>query len=214
MPDQTEQMEVWKGVFGREYTDRNALPFEEFERFFKENFGLTRSELNQKFLGDLDRNIRVLEVGSNVGNQLIALQRMGFKNLYGIELQSHAVELSKQRTKGINLLQGTAFDLPFKDEFFDLVFTSGVLIHIAAKDLIHVFREIHRVTRTYIWGFEYWAERCTQVPYRGHENLLWKGDYAKLYLEAFSDLRLVKQEKLKYAKDPNIDAMFLMRKNG
>ncbi len=212
MSDPTAQMDVWKGDFGREYTDRNALSFEAFENFFKENFGFTRTELNQKFLDSLDRNLRILEVGSNVGNQLLILQRMGFENLYGIELQSHAVELSKQRTKGINLLEGTAFDIPFKDDFFDLVFTSGVLIHIAPKDLIRVFREIYRVTRDYIWGFEYWAERCTEVSYRGHQSLLWKGDYAKLYLEAFSDLVLVKQEKLKYAKDPNVDAMFLLRK--
>ena len=43
------------------------------------------SELNQRFLADIPRNARILEVGCNEGNQLCALQEMGFQNLYWIE---------------------------------------------------------------------------------------------------------------------------------
>jgi len=45
------------------------------------------------------------------------------------------VERSKQNLKNIDILQGSAFDVPFKDGFFDLVFTSGVLIHLASGDI-------------------------------------------------------------------------------
>ena len=212
MPEITEQMEKWAGEFGKDYTDRNALSLEEMDALYERNYGQTRTELNERFLEGVDRSIRILEVGSNVGNQLLCLQKMGFSNLYGIELQSYAVELSKSRTKHINIIEGSAFDIPYKDGFFDLVFTSGVLIHISPSDVDTTMEEIYRCTREYIWGFEYYADEYTEIPYRGHGNLLWKADFARLYLDRFKDLELVKEECLKYLDNDNIDTMFLLRK--
>jgi len=184
------------------------------ELLYKKNYGITRSEMNSKFIGSLDRDIKVLEVGSNIGNQLLCLQKAGFKNLYGIELQPYAVELSKSRTKDINIIQGSAFDIPFKDSFFDLIFTSGVLIHINPKDVTAALDEIYRCSRKYIWCFEYYAEVPTQIPYRGHADLLWKANFAKLFLNRFSTLKLVKEEHFKYLDNDNVDAMFLLRREG
>ena len=208
----TKQMEKWAGQFGREYADRNALSLEEMEALHSRNYGVTRTELNERFLRGMDRSIRILEAGSNVGNQLLCLQKMGFSNLYGIELQSYAVELSKSRTKHINIIEGSAFDIPFKDGYFDLVFTSGLLIHISPSDISMAMEEINRCTREYIWGLEYYADKYTEIPYRGHGNLLWKADFARLYLDQFEDLELVKEEHLKYLDNDNIDSIFLLRK--
>src|SRR3989338_3385213 len=130
----SSQLEQWLGGFGREYTDRNACSYENFEALYVKNYGVSRTELNQSFLEGLDRNLRILEVGSNVGNQLLCLQKMGFTNLFGIEPQEYALSLSQKRLKGIQLMQGSAFQLPFEDHSFDLVFTSGVLIHIDPKN--------------------------------------------------------------------------------
>jgi pseudaminic acid biosynthesis-associated methylase len=212
MVEMTKQMEKWSGDFGKEYTDRNAFSLEELDTLYKSKYGVTRTELNQRFLEGMDRSIRVLEVGSNVGNQLLCLQSMGFVNLYGIELQSYAVALSKARTKRINIIEGSAFDIPYKDGYFDLVFTSGVLIHINPSDIVWALREILRCTREYIWGFEYYADEHTEITYRGHKELLWKADYAKLYLAQFEDLKIVKEERLKYLTSDNVDAMFFLRK--
>jgi pseudaminic acid biosynthesis-associated methylase len=208
----TEQMEKWAGQFGREYTDRNAFSLEEMEALYKRNYGVTSTELNEQFLKGIDRTIRILEVGSNIGNQLLCLQRMGFRSLYGIEVQGYAVELSKSRTRNINIIEGTAFDIPFKDGYFDLVFTAGVLIHINPSDIALVLREIHRCARKYIWGFEYYTDHYTEIPYRGQRNLLWKTDFARLYFDQFRDLELVKEEHLKYLDNDNVDTMFLFRK--
>jgi pseudaminic acid biosynthesis-associated methylase len=212
MPEITEQMEKWAGEFGKEYTDRNALSLEDMDALYERNYGQTRTELNERFLEGVDRSIRILEVGSNVGNQLLCLQKMGFSNLYGIELQSYAVELSKSRTRRINIIEGSAFDIPYKDGYFDLVFTSGVLIHISPSDIALAMREIYRCTREYVWGFEYYADKYTEVTYRGHSDLLWKADFARLYLDQFGDLEIVKEQRLKYLDNDNIDTMFLLRK--
>ena len=92
----TAQTAQWSGSFGRQYTDRNAGSFAELEQLYQKLYGVTRTELNLRFIGDLPRNIRILEVGSNIGNQLVCLQKMGFSQLYGIELQTYALELAKK----------------------------------------------------------------------------------------------------------------------
>lgn len=171
---------------------------------------MKRSQLNTEFLGDLSRDIRILEVGSNVGTQLQMLQDMGFKNLYGVELQSYAVELSKKLTKDIQIIQGSAQDLPFKDGFFDLVFTSGVLIHINPTDLPAVLAEMLRVTRRWVWGFEYFAEKHEEIPYRNHSNLMWKGDFCQLFLDRDRNLKTLKRKKVPYLNSTNQDEMYLL----
>jgi len=214
MPKVTEQMKKWMGEFGKEYTDRNALTLDKMDELYRKNYRITRTQLNNLFIGELDRAIKILEVGSNIGNQLLLLQKMGFKNLYGIEINSYAVEISKSRTKNINIIQGSAFDIPLKDEYFDLVFTSGLLIHIAPSDIKIVMQEIYRCTKEYIWGFEYYADKYTEIVYRGKRNLLWKANFPRLYLDLFDDLELVKEKRLEYLNDNNIDVMFLLKKRG
>ena len=208
----TKQTEKWAGEFGKEYTNRNTRTLEEMESSYQKDFILTRTEMNTEFIGDLKRSTRILEVGSNIGNQLLCLQNMGFRSLYGIELQEYAVELSKSRTKHINVTQGSVFDIPYKDGFFVLVFTSGLLIHIAPSDIEVVLREIYRCSKKYIWGFEYYADRYTPVKYRGHNDLLWKTNFAKLYLDTFADLQLVKEKRFKYRSNENVNSMFLLEK--
>lgn len=209
----TPQMLKWMGSFGKEYTERNAITLNDTEELYKKNLGVTRSELNGRFLKDIESWALILEVGSNIGNQLLCLQNMGFSNLYGIDIQNYAVELSKKNSCGINIIQGSAIDIPFKDAYFDLVFTSGLLIHIDPSDVNKVLTEIHRCSRRYIWGLEYYEEKYTGVPYRGEKNLLWKGNYKQLYLDLFSDLQLVKEERLHYLNSSNVDSMFLLEKS-
>ena len=204
----------WIGDFGKKYTNRNALTLDEMNEMYRKKFGISREDLNNLFIGKMNRNIKILEVGSNVGNQLLLLQKMGFKNLYGIEINDYAVEFSKSRTKNINIIQGSAFDIPFKDNYFDLVFTSGLLIHIAPSDIEMVMREIHRCAVEYIWGFEYYEEKYKEIIYRGKKDLLWKANFPQLYLNLFEKIKLIKEKKIKYLSDDNIDVMFLLKKKG
>ena len=152
----TKQMEEWAGKFGEEYTDRNLMSLDELDQLYTDKFGISRTELNKEFLDDLKIN-RILEVGCNVGNQLLLLKKMGYPNLWGIELQDYAVEIARKRTSGINIVKSSAFDIPFKDSYFDLVFTSGVLIHISPDDIDNALDEMYRCTNKYIWGFEYYS---------------------------------------------------------
>lgn len=214
MPKATSQLKNWTGVFGKEYTDRNAVSLKGLDKSYIENYGIARTDLNKDFLSKIDRSARILEVGSNIGMQLLCLQNMGFKNLYGIEPQSYAVQKAKENSEGINIIKGDVFDIPFKDGYFDVVFTSGVLIHINPKDIKKALKEIHRCSRKYIWGFEYYADKYEEIIYRGRKNLLWRTDFARLYLSLFNDLELVREKRIKYVNSDNIDTMFLLKKKG
>jgi pseudaminic acid biosynthesis-associated methylase len=207
------QLNNWIDKFGKEYTDRNNLSLEELEKLYKENYGVTRTELNELFLDKIDRSKKILEIGANIGNQLLCLQKMGFKNLYGIEPQEYAVQLTRDKTININIIKGDAFDVPFKDKYFNIVFTSGVLIHIQKKNIKKAIREIYRCSNKYIWGFEYYADRYTEIPYRGQKNLLWKANFPKIYTDAFPDLKIVEIKYFKYLNNNNTDVMFLLQKN-
>jgi pseudaminic acid biosynthesis-associated methylase len=209
----TAQIEKWTGDFGRDYTDRNVLDVAGLDAMYRDKYGVTRTQLNDDFLKDIPHAARILEVGCNVGNQLLHLQHSGFKQLYGIEIQEYALQRAWIRLRSAELKQASAFEIPFPDGYFDLVFTSGVLIHIAPNDLPRALSEIYRRSRSYIWGFEYYAPEATEVNYRGSQDLLWKMDYAQAYLDRFSDLELVKEKRLKYTSDANVDTMFLLRKS-
>ncbi|MBU1255443.1 methyltransferase domain-containing protein [Patescibacteria group bacterium] len=213
MIKKTDQIDKWVNVFGKEYTDRNLYNPHELDKFYKKSWGVTRTEINEEFLSFLDKDkTKILEVGSNIGNQLLSLQLMGFKNLYGIEISKYAVEKSKERTKDINIIYGSAFDLPFKDEYFDLVFTSGVLIHISPKDINFALDEIYRCSKKYIFGFEYYSDEYTEIEYRGNKNMLWKANFCQMYLNRFKDLKFIKEKKLKYVGNDKVDSVFLLEK--
>jgi pseudaminic acid biosynthesis-associated methylase len=212
MQKTNRQLEKWTGNFGQEYTERNRSSLSAMEKLYKHHFGVTRTEMNLQFLDGFDRSMRILEVGCNIGNQLLCLQRMGFENLYGIEPQDYAVETAKRRVKGIQIIKGNIFDIPFKDGYFDLVFTSGVLIHISPQNIKKALKEIYRCSRKYIWGYEYYSEKYEEIPYRGETGLLWKMDFIKAFRKTFPDLKPIEVQLFKYVNNDNLDIMFLLKK--
>lgn len=209
---ETPQTQVWKGDFGREYTDRNTMDIATLDALYLNRYGVTRTQINEMFFRDIPRDASFLEVGCNTGNQLLLLQRMGYSRLSGVELQPYAIDLARRRLQNVSLVEGSALEIPHQDGAFDVVFTSGVLIHIAPENLLRVMSEICRCSAAYIWGFEYYAPAATEVNYRGRSSLLWKMDYARRYLDRFPDLELVREKQFAYLDGPNVDSGFLLRK--
>jgi pseudaminic acid biosynthesis-associated methylase len=207
----TAQEEFWSGQFGDQYTDRNInIDQQTFEKF-----GITRTSMNQQFLSGLDIT-KVLEVGCNRGEQLnlLWLHDNGTKDLYGIDINEYALHEARENNLSLNVIKGSALDIPFKDNYFDLVYTSGVLIHIHPDNLKQVMSEIYRTSKKYIWGMEYWNSKCEEINYRGNGGFLWKNSFRRLYQKYFPDLKLVQQEFYGYKDDiRNIDIMFLLEKS-
>ena len=174
---QTSQLDLWKSEFGRDYTDRNDHEKPE------------RIDAWRRLLAGIQPT-RVLEVGCNVGWNLEYLRRLGIRELYGIEPQAYAV--THARARGFDVVHGTAFELPFGDKSIDLVFTSGVLIHISPATIGVALDEMHRVSRRWIVAIEYDHPLETEVSYRGHEGALWKRAHGTLWLTRHPALRVVR----------------------
>lgn len=209
----TRQEKFWLSKFGKEYMARNNFNPQELDKFYMDSLGVSRSQINKDFIGKLKLK-NTLEVGCNIGIQLNLLkkQKMRLGQIYGIEIFPKAVEAAKANTRNCNIVQASAFDIPFKDNYFDLVFTSGVLIHIGPKDLPRALREIYLVSKKYIWGYEFYSPKLVEINYRGNKNRHWKGNYAQIYLKMFPDLKLVKEKRYKYLDNNNVNSVFLLKK--
>jgi pseudaminic acid biosynthesis-associated methylase len=179
----TDQLNLWRSDFGRAYTDRN-----DFEN-------PARIAAWKRVIAGLAVD-RVVEVGCNVGWNLTYLSRLGVSELYAVEPQRYAVERARVRSPQYNVFQGTAFELPFRDGWCDLAFTSGVLIHIAPDDVPRAIDEMYRVSRRYCVAIEYDAPTEQQINYRGNANALWKRDHGAIWQARHPDLRLVRRFEL------------------
>jgi pseudaminic acid biosynthesis-associated methylase len=177
----TEQLNAWKGQFGQDYTDRNVIDWRSREPAFRH------------MVGDLPIH-RTLEVGCNRGHNLVALSHVfpESREVVGVEPNPHALEIARSASNKVGVLDGSIFDLPFKDSFFDLVFTAGVLIHVSPGELSAAMCEIYRVSRRYLLTVEYFSEEEQVIQYRGHGDLLWKRNFLRLYQSQFPNLRLIR----------------------
>ena len=103
--------------FGKAYTKRNDLPVGEMEKKqAKWMLGKTYKDLFIDLIGT-KRLQNVLEIGCNVGKKLEIMSQVTNAKLYGIEPQQVAVETVHGRLPKYNVIQGTVYDLPFKDNF-------------------------------------------------------------------------------------------------
>jgi len=171
--------DLWSGSFGDAYVDRNAGAYDLRGPFWR---------------NVIDRlsPTRVLEVGCNTGGNLRWIAPLlEPASTYGVDINRKALALLHETQPNVNALIGSAKDLPFRDSWFDLVFTMGVLIHQPDDSLPDVLREMARCSSAYLLCGEYFAEQVTEVAYRGVPGALFKRDYGRLFLEAIPGLALV-----------------------
>jgi len=175
----TAQLETWRGEFGRAYTDRNLTD------------PATRLPAFETMVGGLGI-ASALEIGCNAGHNLLTLRRVlgEAARLAAVEPSPYA--RAAARDAGLDVVDASAAALPFADASFDLVFTCGVLIHVPPAELEASLRELHRVSARWLLAAEYFAGGEEVVPYRGHEDLLWRRDYEGCYCALFPELRVVR----------------------
>ena len=213
MNNKNYQTKMWGGEFGIKYTRRNTFSYIKWNKMYKDRFGFTKENINKSFLYNLPKKIKILELGCNIGSQLRCLYKMGYKNLNGIEIQHHCLKKLKKNFNFVNGIQSTVFKLPFNNNSFDLVFTNNVLIHIPPKKIHIVLKEMYRVSKLWIWGSEYYSQNYKEIIYRKNKNLLWKADFAKIFLKNFKNLKLIKHKFLVSKFDnEEIDSMYLLKK--
>lgn len=190
-----DKIALWSGKFGDEYTERNEVT---------EEVLLNRTNMWRHILMSIqyqtgaDKQLKsILEVGAGSGANLLALNT--FRNpehvdllaLDAVEPNAKAAENIKKALPKTEVYDLNALDLSsIKGNGYDMVFTSGVLIHIHPDNLIKVMRNIFRISKRFVVCIEYFSPECREIPYRGETGALWANDFGSLYLDNFS-LRLV-----------------------
>lgn len=133
--------EFWLGKFGQDWTGRNDVDPD------------TRISAFKRMVGDLPVK-SILEVGCNRGFNLIALSKIKDYELTGIDILLDALQKSVCPLS-ISLVEADCHNIPFPDDSFDLVFTSGLLMLFEIEDTLKVIEELIRVSKRYILVIEY-----------------------------------------------------------
>lgn len=181
-----KQIETWQGDFGNAYIERN-LPsdkrIEDRERAFSEILSHTKG----------GEPVSILECGCNIGLNLRALKRITPAALYACEPNARArsVLLQDEVLAESRLTDGTLQALPYEDASFDLVFTSGVLIHVHPDQLEAAYREMYRVSSRYVLSIEYFSKHPETIRYQGRDDLLFKRDFGGMWLDLYPELKPV-----------------------
>jgi len=172
--------QLWAGEFGDAYVDRNSTA------------ATSRGPFWQTLLAEFPVR-RVLEVGCNLGANISWIsQVVPPADVYGVDINQKAIHQLHMERPGVNALVSPARELPFRDRWFDLTFTMGVLIHQPPDTLPLVMSEIVRCSRRYVLCGEYFSDQPTEVAYRGQTGALYKRDFGGMYQQLFPELQLRK----------------------
>jgi len=115
----------------------------------------------------------------------VNLSRIPWVDIYGCDISDKMVAVARQRTgfsDGESSIQQIAprARLPFEDQFFDVVFTSEVLIHVDMADLPQILAELWRVSRSVILHIEN-AEVTASVRENDAHDGCWLHDFRSAY---------------------------------
>lgn len=177
----TDQEKFWAGVFGTEYIRRN-----DSQELLASNLAFFSRTLSKA--GALKSCI---EFGANIGMNLRAI-----KLLYP-NIDLNAVEINKDAARELrdfigdsSVFTGSIFDYPIEKQS-DIVLIKGVLIHINPDKLKATYRKIYEASSRNILICEYYNPSPVAIPYRGHNDRLFKRDFAGEMLDMFEDLKLI-----------------------
>ncbi len=175
-------LERWTGEFGNNYALRQQDNIE------------ARADLFYKIIRNFTRPISdedILDVGAGLGHNLEALHKLGYPLDQLFCIEPNPIVENCLQAKEYNVIGESAQDIHAMDSRFNLVFTSGVLIHIPPHDVIKAATEIVRVSKRYVLAIEYFSVEPEAIEYRGNKDMLWKRDFGKMYLDNFPELELV-----------------------
>ena len=124
---------IWEEAYKRFET-----PEQEIAKFTRRltNFGFDK----------IDKGLRIVEIFCGRGNGLVALERMGFDNLEGVDLSDTLLE-EYRGTARLHLAD--CLDLPFDPAGYDVVIVQGGLHHLPSmtEDLDQCLGGVRKILR-------------------------------------------------------------------
>lgn len=188
----TEQEAFWAGEFGTHYIERNQGAY-----LLASNLAFFSRALQQT-----TRISSCIEFGANIGMNLAAI-----KLLYP-DIHAEAIEINPTAALQLRLQwpehcvheQSILDYVP--DRNFDLVLIKGVLIHIHPDYLPQTYDKLVDSTGRYLLLCEYYNPSPIEIPYRGHQNRMFKRDFCGEILDRHPQLKLIDYGFV-YRRDPS-----------
>lgn len=190
-----EKTEMWRTDFGNDYQNRNASSWKSIKnraRMFGDVF--QAMEVANKTNPTLQPfPASVIEVGGGNGDNLRAIDMIYERSGAAIKLMSCDPNDLARKAMGdvASVMPGDLLALPYQDDAADMVFTSGVLIHVPPNDLDKALSEIYRVSKRWILSIEYYNVTPEEVPYRDRDEMMWRRDWGEEWMSKYPSLKLV-----------------------
>ena len=192
MTFKTEQEAFWAGDFGNAYINRN-----QGDALLASNLNLFSKALQAT------RNIKTcIEFGSNIGMNIKALK------LLLPTLDASAIEINETAAKELSKVVASEkiYNTSILDfeprQTYDLTLIKGVLIHINPDELPKVYDKLVASSGRYLMVAEYYNPSPVTVQYRGHDERLFKRDFAGEIMDRHPQLKLIDYGFV-YRRDPN-----------
>ena len=123
----------------KKHTHKNPIQRFLLGNFFKNLVNLTKAKTVDS----------ILDVGCGEGFTLNRLKENGIgKKLEGLEYLQAAIDLGKKTYPDIKITKGNIYELPYRDNEFDLVLCTEVLEHLEEPE--KALKELVRVSRKYL----------------------------------------------------------------
>ena len=148
-----------KKINNQKYYDKNKRKEKYsnyYTKFFKKNNSVFPSEFLVKlFLGKSKKILsltkykskKILDLSFGDGRNLIFFKNLKF-NTYGTEISKDIINRFKKKKKNINLKIGTSTNLPFKNNFFNIVVAYNSFYYLEEKEEISdAVKEISRILK-------------------------------------------------------------------
>ncbi len=152
-------------------------------------------------LYNLPEKAKILDIGCGKGYLLFDfLKILPNAEIHGIDISDYAIENSKEEIKGM-LSVGNSTNLPYEDNYFDLVISINTLHCLEAPNLFESLKEVERVGKAHKYicvesyrnevekaNLLYWQVSCE--AFNTPSEWLWwfdltgySGDYSFIYFE-------------------------------
>ena len=95
---------------------------------------------------DIKADTAILDLCCGAGQTTKFLVRYS-EQVTGLDISPVALNKAKKNVPEANYVEGLAQNLPFADDFFDLVHTSVALHEMTTTELEEIFKEVHRVLK-------------------------------------------------------------------
>lgn len=161
--------------------------FERNRKFLNQSYNPEDDPVSQTVLrlieeDQLPKQSKVMEIGCGDGSMLNWLQKSTPLECHGIDPSKKAVNIAKKR--GVNALVGTADDLKFSDDEFDLVIFGFCLYLCDRDDLFQITSEANRVLKPDGWIIikDFYSRKHYSNDYHHRSDIKsYKMDYSKIF---------------------------------